>query len=992
MNNIWKNRNLIWKISRLVLCVLIVAICGSVFFSNISADSTLSAKDFTDNNTSYEAVLYDNSNGLPTSEANAIAQTEEGFIWIGGYSGLIRYDGTNFNLYSSNIGIASVMSLYVDSKGRLLIGTNDNGLAILADNDFTFYTRHDGLRNSSIRSIAEDENGNILMATMVGVAYLDSQNRINSINDIRVNDIEITKLAAAQDGTIYGVAKEGDIFMIRDLKIIEYYHADDLGLGAIQSIYPDPLDAGKVYLGTEMNEIVYGNPENGFEDVKILMTGEQHKINEIRMINDRIWICANDGIGYFVGDEYRQFDDIPLNNSIDHMMADHEGNLWFTSSRQGVMKVVENTFTDISRLADLPSLVVNSTYKYEDHLYIATETGLTIIDDNYQKVENRITKLLGKERIRSVLPDSKGNLWFSSNGDYGLVRYDPRTDEYKTFTTEDGLCSNKPRLIKELKNGDIAVATNAGLNIIRDDEVTARYDQDQGISNVKILSLEEDENGTIYMGTDGGGIFCLKNGAVTRIGLDDGLRSEIIMRMKKDPLHMDVFWLVCSNSLAYMQNGKVTTISDFPYSNNFDIYFNNENEMWILSGNGIYVVEREEMLANEEIRYVFYDAKSGLPCITTANSYSHLLDDGTLYISGSTGVAMVNINDDRTDDVQLKLSIPYVSADDNYYPVINGEVTIPADTKRLNIYAYTFTYSLSNPYISYYLDGFDREPINMTRDKLSEITYTNLDGGTYTFNLSQIVLISGDELQTLKVKIIKEKAIYEKTWFRVALVLGVLACVAGVVAMYFHEKTLKLEKKEREHRKLITEICNVFAKTIDLKDQYTNGHSTRVAKYACMLAERMGRSPEEVEKIHNIALLHDIGKIGIPDNILNKPGKLTDEEFVIMKYHAQRGYDILKEISIEPDLAIGAGYHHEKIDGTGYPNHLHGDQIPEFAQIIAVADMYDAMHSTRVYRKGMSVHKIAEEMKRVSGTQLNEEAVNAMLSLIDDGTLNDLDL
>ncbi|MBP5280331.1 MAG: HD domain-containing protein, partial [Erysipelotrichaceae bacterium] len=142
----------------------------------------------------------------------------------------------------------------------------------------------------------------------------------------------------------------------------------------------------------------------------------------------------------------------------------------------------------------------------------------------------------------------------------------------------------------------------------------------------------------------------------------------------------------------------------------------------------------------------------------------------------------------------------------------------------------------------------------------------------------------------------------------------------------------------------------------------------------------------------NIALLHDIGKIGIPDNILNKPEKLTDEEFGIMKSHAQRGYDILKEISIEPDLAIGAGYHHEKIDGTGYPNGLSGEDIPEFAQIIAVADTYDAMHSTRVYRKGLSVHKIAEEMKRVSGTQLNEKAVQALLELIDEGVLNDSDL
>ena len=980
------------KINNLIKIAAVFLMFSVIFVCNIKADDDIKAKDFTDNNTSYETVLYDNSNGLPTSEANAIAQTDEGFIWIGGYSGLIRYDGNRFNLYSSQIGIASVMSLHVDGKGRLLIGTNDSGLAVLEDNEFTFYTHKDGLRSTSIRSIAEDNKGNSLMATMVGIAYLDPDDKLHMMDDARINNIEITKLAHDTRGNIYGVAKEGDIFSISDLKVTNYFDSEELGLGVIQSIFPDPDNDGYVYLGTESNKIIYGRLDDKFANAKEINTGELYKINEIQKVNDKIWICANNGVGYFNGDELVQFEDLPLNNSIDHRMVDHEGNLWFTSSRQGVAKIVENRFVDISALADLDPLVVNSTYQIDDKLFIACESGLVVIDENYKQVENNITKLLKKERIRSVLPDSKGNLWFSSNGDYGLVCYDPKTDEYRCYTQDDGLASNKPRLIKELSNGDIAVATNAGLNIIHDGEITELYNQNIGLTNVKLLSLEEGRDGTLYMGSDGGGIFTLKNGIVHNIGLNDGLPSEIVMRMKMDPVNKDIIWLICSNAIAYLNNGEVTTISKFPYSNNFDIYFNNMDEMWVLSGNGIYVANREDMLNNEEIKYFFYDAKSGLPCIATANSYSHQLEDGKLYISGSTGVALVNINDDAIENIRLKMAVPYVSADDVYYPVVDGEVTIPADTRRLNIYAYTFTYSLANPYISYYLDGFDSEPIYMTRDKLSDISYTNLDGGEYTFHLSQVDLSSGNLVDTLSVKITKEKAIYEKTWFRVAIILGVIACIAGVVAMYFSAKTQKLEQKERENRELITEICNVFAKTIDLKDKYTNGHSTRVANYSCMLAEHMGKSEEEVEKIHNIALLHDIGKIGIPDNILNKPGKLTDEEFVIMKSHAQRGYDILKEISIDPDLAIGAGYHHEKIDGTGYPSHLKGDEIPEFAQIIAVADTYDAMHSTRVYRKGMSVHKIAEEMKRVAGTQLNEKAVQALLELIDEGVLNDSDL
>ena len=174
-----------------------------------------------------------------------------------------------------------------------------------------------------------------------------------------------------------------------------------------------------------------------------------------------------------------------------------------------------------------------------------------------------------------------------------------------------------------------------------------------------------------------------------------------------------------------------------------------------------------------------------------------------------------------------------------------------------------------------------------------------------------------------------------------------------------------------------------------MKDTYTRGHSARVAKYTAMIAAKMGKTKAEVDEIYNIALLHDIGKIGIPDNILNKPGKLDNDEYSVMKSHAQRGFDILKEIDIDPDLALGAGYHHEKFDGTGYPKGLKGVDIPEIARMIAVSDAFDAMFSTRPYRKKMPLSDVAAELKRCSGTQFAPEVVDVFLKLIDEGYFND---
>ena len=186
---------------------------------------------------------------------------------------------------------------------------------------------------------------------------------------------------------------------------------------------------------------------------------------------------------------------------------------------------------------------------------------------------------------------------------------------------------------------------------------------------------------------------------------------------------------------------------------------------------------------------------------------------------------------------------------------------------------------------------------------------------------------------------------------------------------------------------LIREITESFARLIDIKDDYTNGHSFRVAKYTEMLSKELGDNDEKAEKYYRIALLHDIGKIGVPDEVLNKHGKLTDEEFEMIKSHTTKGYEALKDISVMPELAIGAHSHHERPDGKGYPEHLKGDEIPRVAKVIAVADTFDAMYSTRAYRTRMNFDKVVEIIKDAAGTQLDPEVVEAFLRLAESGLL-----
>ena len=197
-------------------------------------------------------------------------------------------------------------------------------------------------------------------------------------------------------------------------------------------------------------------------------------------------------------------------------------------------------------------------------------------------------------------------------------------------------------------------------------------------------------------------------------------------------------------------------------------------------------------------------------------------------------------------------------------------------------------------------------------------------------------------------------------------------------------QTRLAEERRKKVERMAKQVIQTLASAIDAKDKYTNGHSIRVAEYARELAKRMGKSRQEQEDIYYMGLLHDIGKIGVPDSIINKPGKLTKEEYEVIKTHPVVGAEILKNISEIPGIDLGARWHHERYDGGGYPDGKRGEEISLEARIIGVADAYDAMTSKRSYRDVLPQETVREELLKGIGTQFDPQAARLMIDMIDE--------
>ena len=288
-------------------------------------------------------------------------------------------------------------------------------------------------------------------------------------------------------------------------------------------------------------------------------------------------------------------------------------------------------------------------------------------------------------------------------------------------------------------------------------------------------------------------------------------------------------------------------------------------------------------------------------------------------------------------------------------------------------------------YISDSWNGtYTREGNIITVEPPKDYNRTIPPGGNITYGF---IMYAPKSFSTTDVTLsFKQKIEISRSWHYYALII--LTIVSGsslLICIPFIIKVRELQKKEEQARNGIEQVLKLFANTIEAKDKYTSGHSARVSFYVKELALRMGLSKQEQQNIYYMAIIHDVGKIGISDNILSKPDILDAQEMEIMRTHAAKGGEILADFSSLPEAALVVRHHHERYDGTGYPDGLKGEEIPLFSRIISVADGYDAMTSDRCYRKKLPMSMVKEELINNSGTQYDPKVVQCMLDIMETG-------
>ena len=980
----------------------------TIIFSHLGAVNAISTENLKD----WIIYTYDNTNGLPTSEANTVLQTSDGYVWIGNYGGLIRYDGISFHNYSEG-GVfpsSGIRALFEDSRGRLWIGTNDMGVFYFENDRFFEVPFEDNMKFLSIRSFAEGKDGLIYVGATSGLAIVreektDKDEKSGSSKDdpdisenseisAKLEYVDeaacsstVYSLAAGSDGSVWACMDDGIALIAKEGKIMSTFKSEDSLKAAVYCAGTDR--EGNVYLGTSKNyiykvEVSDDSHTDSAYSFTEFVTEKTSTINDIKQdAEGRIWVAAINGVEYMDTEGKWHSADNDLTASAGIVSFDYEGNVWVASSSKGVIHIVKGMFKSINAAAGLSGVSVNDITAYKYGYYVGTDTGLIILDKDFKRITNKLTEMIEGDRVRNILADSKGNVWIGTYYSNGLVKLEGTSGDIKEFREEQCMTDSHILMILELSDGSIAVATSNGLNIIKNNQVVKTYTKEDGLTNPIILCLCEGRDGTIYAGSDGYGLYAIKDGEVKHYGADEGLPSGVVLRIANDP-DSDGLYISAGNSLFFWDKNEFRQFTNYVKSPGsvFDIQFG-ENDIWLMQSNGLNIINRESLKNDENAAVRIIGIPYGLTGTLNANTWNDL-KDGYLFLSTTNGVSVLNIEDINAGDPTIKAAISNIEADSEVFPSPN-EIEVDGSVTRLTFNFSTLSFTEKDITVQYQLKGFDKEFTTLHNNNPMSASYTNLSGGEYEFCVQVLSSSGKDIIGSCSVTVTKRYQLWERPWFWILMILAVFVCIVFAVLSLLRAKTAALQKRQKEYRRIIDQSLRTFANIIDAKDRYTNGHSLRVAAYSLEIAKKLKVSEEDQERIYDIALLHDIGKIGIPDSILNKNGKLNEKEIETVRRHPSIGGQILKDFTSIPGISEGAKYHHERYDGKGYNEGLSGEDIPFFARIICVADCYDTMSGGRHYQEKKDPGAVKEELRRCSGTQFDPDVAKAMIELIDEG-------
>ncbi|MCR4590415.1 MAG: response regulator [Lachnospiraceae bacterium] len=746
----------------------------------------------------FESVQYGKRDGLLSAETNAIVQTGDGYIWAGTYSGLYRFDGAAFERAALNFNINSVMSLFVDSKGRMWTGTNESGLGCYdpEERNYIFFTKEDGLTADSIRSLAEDDEGCIYVGTVEGLSCIHNDGSISQVED-PVTVTGVRSLSGSGDA-ICGVTNGGELFLIKDHKVTAIADCDVPGTDYTCVTMQDSSTILAGTSSTFIDKLTYdGNSIKRSNRYDVGDAGYFSSIYYDSHTNEYFYGAEN-GMGVIEAGSGEIFSltQPGFESSVCQVTKDYQGNIWFVSNKQGILKLSPNPFTDVFVKAGIDGSVVNSLEVKGDEIYIGKDNGLSVVNkDTFKTCDYDFISRFDGIRIRHINLDSKGNLWLSTYGQEGLFRID-NEGKIEVFHEGKGTIGGRFRYSMELSDGRILAASNTGLNYIYDGKVTKTLGADNGLDTPQILTMVEDKDGRILAGSDGGGIYIIKDDKVVdNIGTEEGLGTLVVLRIVP---YNEGYFYVTSNAIYYDNGTEIRKLDSFPYSNNYDIYVAPDDKAWVSSSAGIYVVDVDDLIANEEYSYNLLDYTRGFNTTLTANSWNTVLDSGEkLLLCCSDGVRSIDTDSYDYVDKDCNIDVEYILCEDEEIrPDENGNYILPPTKGRIQIKAAILNFTLSNPTIHIFLAGVDDEGMTSFQRNLGYLEYTNLPYGHYDLHIQILNSYDSSVLRDEVFHIHKKPRLMELLFVKVILALLGALLVAFLVWRFMQSTIIRRQYEE----------------------------------------------------------------------------------------------------------------------------------------------------------------------------------------------------
>ena len=947
---------------------------------------------------------------LEVSGAEAICQTDDGYVWIAQYSGLTRYDSQEYVTYKSftendtKYDIINVRALAANGN-TLYVATNKN-LFVYKDYQFSYVNIDAGV----IRDMTLDKEH--------GLLYISSVDQGATLYNIKTG--VASKLKGLESGSVNDIALD----TIRN----SFYYQTDAGVfndyGNEIYSYPRVLD---IY---SYGDILYIGNDDGlikrydmashlfYEDISV-----HDQINKMLYSKeaDTLFVaCENNGL-YCVNFSNQEpsiasAGELENKNQLIDLMIDYQGNLWLAShfaGSSGVSIITKNALLDLlyddviwQEVLEIDRGVL-AIERYLDTQYIVSSKSIYAYDLKEGKIvtDNVIMETINAYATEKAISYSPKDVEIFNNKVYfaitgiGLVEYDPATDNVVIYDSEY-ITSHLEKVV-EVPDTSIIAAMRCLRSFdnylaIGYTRGVAKFDGNKfsamGTGPTSVLYLSKSKEGKLLFNRSAG-IFEIDDDftSYTQIPTIEGVEGNVLkFLVDGDKIYYNLNSRLFKAELIngeYVQSeiiiphikGSIVELSKIAYNSMYGL---KRYKYVIASQTQIYIVDKLDTDTLSD--YEFYDATNGLKNIAANTSGYYDSSDQKYYFQSTNGIFVYDFNEERSLSVPVKIDAHSIVLDGVEY--FGNNINISKDTYRITINLSIFGFKPHKGYAIYYkLDGIDKDYHLMGGDDYS-INFTNLAGGKYKFH-AYALDEHGQKSNEIHITLNKEKKIIEHAYFWIIIALLALSIVVGIAFFIIQLRTRRALRKQLEYKHITVESIQAIARTIDAKDEYTNGHSTRVGYYSRIIAENLGMSKDELDNMYYIALLHDIGKIAIPDKILNKPGKLTDEEFLVMKSHTTRGAKILKGISTIPHIIEGAKSHHERWDGRGYPEGLKGEEIPYVARIICCADCIDAMATRRVYKEPIPLEDIAKEFERCAGTNFDPNIAKVVVNMIHAGKL-----